>query len=427
MSESRISAGRSSWLPLTLVAELTQFETFEGEPLADYLPVLRQFPPIGEPLAELERWQRRFSHPSLRFLAEDLATLERDMQEVLEDPEFVAQHAADDCIAHLGGSWSLVMRLCEQCADLAARDARHGLAVARAATALAENIGEIFSAAQRRQLEALTWAQQGNAWRIPGHLIQAAECFERVKMHPPSEGSILEGIWAEIRCLEGSFLRDRRHLAEARAALHEGIQLAKESGLEGIQIRCLSMLASLDFEAGNHTRALAGAQEVLRLLQPEEGPRRYAEACVNLAHFLTRAGQAAAALEQLERHRDKALAYCRPAGQVRFIWNLAAALHGVGRTQEAIECYEEARRRFLEMQHVDSLALVTLELAIVHLEEGNTAEVRRLATEILPVFTMQGINREACATLALFREAALAERITLAQVRAWLGKLSGHA
>ena len=427
MSESRISAGRSSWLPLTLVAELTQFETFEGEPLADYLPVLRQFPPIGEPLAELERWQRRFSHPSLRFLAEDLATLERDVQEVLDDPEFVAQHAADDCCAHLGGSWSLVMRLCEQCADLAARDARHGLAVARAATALAENIGQIFSVAQRRQLEALTWAQQGNAWRIPGHLPQAAECFERVELHPPGEGSILEGIWAEIRCLEGSFLRDRRHLPEARAALHEGIRLAEESGLEGVRVRCLSKLASLDFETGDHARAVARAQEVLRLLRPEEDPRRYAEARANLANFLMRSGEAAAALVQLEQWRDEIQAHCRPGDLVRVVWIEAAALHRVGRTAEAIECYEEARRRFLELQHVDSLALVTLELAIVHLEEGNTAEVRRLATEILPVFTMQGIDREAHATLALFREAALAERITLAQVRAWLGKLSGQA
>ena len=51
-------------------------------------------------------------------------------------------------------------------------------------------------------------------------------------------------------------------------------------------------------------------------------------------------------------------------------------------------------------------ALATLDLVVSHLEEGNTAEVRVLADEMVAIFRDHNVPREALAAVLLFQEAA---------------------
>lgn len=51
-------------------------------------------------------------------------------------------------------------------------------------------------------------------------------------------------------------------------------------------------------------------------------------------------------------------------------------------------------------------ALATLDLVVSHLGEGNTAEVRVLADEMVAVFRDHNVPREALAAVLLFQEAA---------------------
>jgi hypothetical protein len=57
-------------------------------------------------------------------------------------------------------------------------------------------------------------------------------------------------------------------------------------------------------------------------------------------------------------------------------------------------------------------ALVSLELAALHAEEGRTAEVKELARGIVHVFKAQEVHREALAAALVFRRAAVRERAT---------------
>ena len=57
-------------------------------------------------------------------------------------------------------------------------------------------------------------------------------------------------------------------------------------------------------------------------------------------------------------------------------------------------------------------ALASLELAILYLEDGRTAEVRTLARQMLWIFRAQGVHREALVALKLFCEAAEREQAT---------------
>jgi Tfp pilus assembly protein PilF len=67
-------------------------------------------------------------------------------------------------------------------------------------------------------------------------------------------------------------------------------------------------------------------------------------------------------------------------------------------------------REYFQKAEIDyDFALVTLELAVLHLEEGRTARVRELAEEMLWIFQRQKVHKEALAALMLFRRAAQLE------------------
>jgi hypothetical protein len=53
-------------------------------------------------------------------------------------------------------------------------------------------------------------------------------------------------------------------------------------------------------------------------------------------------------------------------------------------------------------------------LAPLYLREGRAAEVKRLAEEMLPIFTAADVHREALAALILFAEAAKRDEVTVA-------------
>jgi hypothetical protein len=62
-------------------------------------------------------------------------------------------------------------------------------------------------------------------------------------------------------------------------------------------------------------------------------------------------------------------------------------------------------------------ALVSLDLALLYAREGETAALKRLALELMPVFTSREIHREATAALLVFQHACEEERASADLVR----------
>ena len=56
------------------------------------------------------------------------------------------------------------------------------------------------------------------------------------------------------------------------------------------------------------------------------------------------------------------------------------------------------------------------ELAVLYAEQGRMADLKRLAAEMVPIFSSLHIHREALAALAYFRQAVETERASLALV-----------
>ena len=68
-------------------------------------------------------------------------------------------------------------------------------------------------------------------------------------------------------------------------------------------------------------------------------------------------------------------------------------------------------------------AMVSLDLALLYLQDGRTGEVRRVAEEMVTIFSAQDIHREATAALLLFQDAARREAVTAEMVREVAGAL----
>jgi len=85
---------------------------------------------------------------------------------------------------------------------------------------------------------------------------------------------------------------------------------------------------------------------------------------------------------------------------------------GLGRRAEAIDALRQVRREFADHELAADAALVTLNLAVLLLEEGRTGEVRELAGETVPIFGGMGLDGEAIAALGVFWRAAEQEMAT---------------
>ncbi|HYG65016.1 MAG TPA: tetratricopeptide repeat protein, partial [Thermoanaerobaculia bacterium] len=85
---------------------------------------------------------------------------------------------------------------------------------------------------------------------------------------------------------------------------------------------------------------------------------------------------------------------------------------GLGQYREARRFFQQARREFTARKMWYDVALALLEEAIVLLDEGRTADVKEIATDLQVVFDANGVHREALAALRLFAEAAKREAAT---------------
>ena len=66
----------------------------------------------------------------------------------------------------------------------------------------------------------------------------------------------------------------------------------------------------------------------------------------------------------------------------------------LGRIETAEAAFREVQRAFLEQRMGYDAALVSLDLAMLYVQEGRTGELKRLAEELVPVFEAWDIHRE---------------------------------
>ena len=315
---------------------------------------------------------------------------------------------------HLWGFCQLLLRKSRQAAFT---EPARAVELANLALRIVRRLDAAYDTNWIMDLRARCFAYLGNARRVLGELRSADDAFLK------AEGCLARGtrgnaeIKAEVLDLKSSLRRAQRWLDEALALVDEALSLYREAGEKHGVGKSLLQKAKILEERGD----LDGAIELLHQIAPEidrfREPRLFKCARYNLLVCLVWADRFEEAETFLTDLRDVFLESARPLDLIRLRWTEGLIALGLGRLGPAEAAFREVQREFLERRMGYDAALVSLDLARLYAQEGCVEELKRLATEIMPVFESRDVHREALVALLMFQKACEEERLTVDLVR----------
>ncbi|HEV8582133.1 MAG TPA: helix-turn-helix domain-containing protein, partial [Thermoanaerobaculia bacterium] len=310
--------------------------------------------------------------------------------------------------------WAVCELACEESRKAAPDSAARALEYAELAVEIARlpaGENDLF----RQRLQGYAAAHLGNARRVHGDLRGAAEAFGCAralwKAGAPGDPGLLNE--ARVLSLEVSLRIEQGQCAVALDLLDQAEAVDRNGERRYLLINRGRALEHL----GDYDGAIAALQRAAPLIDGKTEPRQLgvlqSNLIQNLCH-LRRFAEAEALLPELRRLRER-LGQDLELLRTRWLEGWVAA--GLERREEAISALEHVSREFARRQIPFDAALAGLELAVLYLEEGRTAEVRRLAEELLAIFKAQQVHRHALAALTLFCQAARKETATVELAR----------
>jgi tetratricopeptide (TPR) repeat protein len=345
-------------------------------------------------LAELKRQHRR-AEQDLKFLL-DLSPEKRIDKIQRGRQRFKGSH-----LVHL------LLRQAEQYFTGAPDKAQHFAHIAQLVVRHSPAASAAF------ELDALIYAYMGNASRSAGNLREADAYFQdarRFAQHFATEPATL----GRIDELEGSLRKDQRRFAQAEELFSRALMLYGMSGGYVAEIgRVLVNLGDLYYVQGKPAAAAQTTRFSLQILSPNLHPRLYLVARYNLALQLADAGNYEDAALILETEAALFAQVQEPWLQLRLLCVRAKITDARGDRDTALALFLEAREGFIPLGIGFDVAIVSMELALLHLRAGNTAAVKALAEEMAPLFQAQDVHREAMAALLLFQQAVQQETATV--------------
>jgi tetratricopeptide (TPR) repeat protein len=259
-------------------------------------------------------------------------------------------------------------------------------------------------------------AYRANALRAMGKLQEADNRLASVRGLIRREAVTDTRVYAEVDWIEGILRKDQRRFVEAEELLSRAALLYEVAGERIEAARPLLTLGLLYGDRQNLTRAIEATRSALGKLDPETEPRLYLCGRHNLALFLVEGGQYDAASEAMHADEELYRQFADLWTRLRQTWLQGKIAFGTGRLKAAEEAFLAVRDGFVQQGIGYDAAMVSLDLALVYLREGRTAEVRRVAEEMIPLFQLEDVHPEVAAALLLFHEAARREVATVESV-----------
>jgi tetratricopeptide (TPR) repeat protein len=309
--------------------------------------------------------------------------------------------------------WAFVKLVGEESARAASVDAKRALELASFSLWVAERVsGEEDWASQ-----VFGWALLGNARRVASNLAGAKEAFGRsacLQEERPEGRPDLPEPW-RLLDLEASLRTSLRNIPEALRLLDQAVQVAPRTG--SIQARLLCKRSTALERMGDSEGSIAALREALAQIDRDADPDLFCMVLFNLMDSLCSSGRAAEAAEMLPELRRLQAQMGNGLNQIRLRWLEGKIDAGLGRIGQAIEALSAVRAAFAKEDIRYDEAQAGMELAGLYLEQGRTAEVKRLVLQMEPVFRAKGVHEEARKALLLFRRAVERETVTVELVR----------
>lgn len=264
-------------------------------------------------------------------------------------------------------------------------------------------------------LRAQAFKALGNARRAVSDLRGAEEALLQAQeilasgSGDPLEFAQLDYCWGALRNLQRRFGEAIAHYDRAFAVYD---RLGDTHEAARVLVGKAITVAKTDPHESIRLQRLA-----LPLIDGEREPRLLLAAMHNFAIDLVDTGHPEEALRMLDDLRPTYERMGERIVLMRLRWIEAQAAMAMGNSALAEQAYLEiigvCEKREL---HYDR-ALASLELATLYAEQGRTAEIKKLALEMIPIFQALEIQRETTAALMLFRQAAETEAATLALIQ----------
>jgi len=264
------------------------------------------------------------------------------------------------------------------------------------------------------------WSEVANSYRLSSDLEGAERALRKAEACVHNSADPLER--ARLCNLEAALRKDQRRFEEALRLRDRAIAIYSRFQDRHSLGRTLNSKGSDYLEMGRPEAAIECLQAAVESLNPAIEPRIALAAFHNLTLALAEQGryiEAAEAYSKSQGLYSKADSDIQTKGE----WVHGRIALGLGRLKEAEEVLQTVRREFRRRDIPYEYAAATLDLAFVCLRQGRTAEVKRLASEMMPIFKSRRIHREALAALTLFREAVERETVTVESLRKIIAKL----
>lgn len=266
----------------------------------------------------------------------------------------------------------------------------------------------VYGAEAIEDLRARAWAYIGNAHRVRFELREAQDAFDRA-LHHLRQGTREPWELAVWLDLKASLLRAQRRFDEAMKLLKRALVLFLAVGDRHRAGRTLISMDHVLYCAGQSEKGIPLLYQALDLIDPEQEPRLLFSAKHNLIDNLADAGRHAEAQRLLMQARALYRRFDEPAFRNRRHWVEGKIARGIGQPERAEELLLKARAGFQEQDAAYEVAIVSLELAGLYAEQGRASEMKKLAEEMVPIFSSRQIHREALAALALWCQAVQTE------------------
>jgi tetratricopeptide (TPR) repeat protein len=310
-------------------------------------------------------------------------------------------------------SWGVFELIIERSLEMGNRDPAASEELALIALQISEHLDfASYGLNLVEDLRARAWAYLANSRRLRSDLRGADEAFEKAEIHlrkgtrDPVERAIQLDLKASLR-------RDQRLFSEALRLLHRAVTIFLQYGQQHRAGRCLVNMSTVHHSLGTAADAIPLLSRALTLINPEQEPRLLLCTRHNLVDDLATCGRFAEAQAMYRQTRSLYRDFTDAWTQNRRRWVKGKIVRGLGQPGQAESLFLAAREGFIAEGIPYDTALVSLELATLYAEQGRTADLKRLATEMVPIFSSLHIHREALAALAYLRQAVETESASL--------------
>ena len=274
---------------------------------------------------------------------------------------------------------------------------------------------ELYGPGAIEAIQAKAWAWLGNCLRVLADFHQAEQAFRMAKLFfaeswldPLDEALILE--------LEGSLRRGQRRFDESIRLFDQAIGLLQEVGelhLQGMALVAKGL--ALQYKGDLHAAAEC-YRHSFDLLDGGDDPRAVVTSHFNLLSCLFDSGEVHETVALIPEAWRRLEQDGTRHDRLRLRWLEGRVAAALGQTAEAETIFLEVKESFTADHIAFDVALASLDLAALYVRTGRTADVKRLAGEVLPIFRSREVPQEALAALIVFQKATEMEQLTLGVV-----------